>query len=111
MVWQAQKIKLTPGEKKKPRTPEQYRKDATEAHDKIIKELEEDRAWVSDDSARESARRKLSVLNNDLKQLEKDIKHYLPANCESTILIWRGMHLLKVGIEAVVSQEESHITY
>lgn len=89
---------------------EKYRTDATIAHDQIITELNK-RTFVGDAMAAESASRKRSVLQCDIDQLEKDIKHYLPARGDAIRLVWESLRRLRLGLETVIVQEESHITY
>lgn len=96
-------------------TIEQHREVATEAHNAVIAQIENGRSWVNDKVAQESARRKQSVLNQDIYQLEKDLKHYITH--KSVIegpngrLIWKAIYDLRVGIEAIICEEESGITY
>lgn len=67
---------------------EKFRKEATEAHDKVIEELYKRGCYVNDDMA----------------------KHYLPA-MGSIKLVWESMRRLRLGLETVIVEEESHITY
>jgi hypothetical protein len=96
---------------KVPKTIDQCREEATKSHDEIIKELESGRCYVSDDSAKDAADRKRGVLLHDIKQLEKDIKHYLPGNLFNNRLIWKAMQDVRLSIEAAIREEENHITY
>lgn len=93
------------------KTVAELRKEATAAHDEILSQLGEGYTYVGDEAAEESARRKMGVLMKDLKEIEKDIKHYLSPDLHNVRYVWASFAALTTFVAAAVREEEIKITY